>query len=390
MKFKKAILKVGTYHSPDGKVEVTPDRLRHWEQQFGRMRNAKQIVPIDWDHGSKAGDLVPLTMEAYQKRRSAKNTVGHMVDFAVASDGQSAQVTLDVRDSIAVDKANQNMVYVSPVILQSWKDGAGNQYDDAITHVDFVNHPVDHSQGEFVPAESGALACALRMGLSKPYRMSEEEMDNEQDTKSGERNSEEGDATKSGDSVGGEDGKLKDVIAALGKMDIVLSDDTTTENFLAHLHQALLTAAAHRGEGDDEVSKSTSTGESSTTVADPGAAALSLEAKASIAWAQRQHQKEVSGRLKGLLDTGRCTPAEFKNRATSASSIKLSLDASGAPAESTLEQWIASRESIPAGTFFTQESKLRMAQVADIPTNLGEFTEEDADKAADFVFGKKS
>lgn len=386
MKFKKAILKVGTYHSPDGKVEVTPGRLQHWAQQFGRMRDAKQIVPIDWDHGSKADDLVPLTMEAYQKRRSAKNTVGHMVDFAVSPDGQSAEVTLDVRDNKAVDKANQNLVYVSPVILQSWKDGAGNQYDDAITHVDFVNHPVDHSQGAFRPAESGALACALRMGLSKPYRMSEDTMDEEDDKDQASSESDSEECSKTDDSVGGDDSKLKDVIAALGKMDIVLSDDTTTDNFLAHLHQALLTAAAHRGEGDDDVAAAKP---DSTTVADPGASALSLQARASIAWAERQHRGEISKRLMSLRDSGRCTPAEYDARKDLIQAVKLSLDASGSPSESDVEKWIASREAVPAGTFFEPGSRLRMASVAEIPKDMGEFTDEDADKAADFVFGKK-
>jgi hypothetical protein len=53
------------------------------------------------------------------------------------------------------------------VILNSWKDGANNEYRDVITHVDFVNHPVDHSQGPFVPAEQPIL-CGIRMGLSAP------------------------------------------------------------------------------------------------------------------------------------------------------------------------------------------------------------------------------
>jgi len=383
MKFKKALLRVGTYHSPDGTVEVTSGRLRHWAQQFSRMRDAKQVIPIDWDHGSKQDDLVPLTMDMYEKRRSAKNTVGHMTDFRVLPDGQSAEVTLDVRDSKAIKKAEQNLVYVSPVILQNWKDGAGNQYNDAITHVDFVNHPVDHSQSPFQPVQPGTIACALRMGLSKPYRMSDDECGD--DSAEVDKTAKEGDP-ENDDTVSGDDGKLKDVIAALGKMDIVLSDDTTTANFLAHLHQALLTAAAHRGEGEDDVASTNGT--NNATVADPGAAALSLQARTSIAYAERRHREDVSKRLDQLLKTGRCTPAECKERATSIGSIKLSLDASGCPAESDVEKWISSREAVPAGTFFSEESKLRMASVAELPKNLGEFTEADAEAAADFVFRK--
>ncbi len=346
-RFTKTVLKTGTYHSPDGIVEVTPERLQHWQQQFVAMRKAKQVVPVGWDHAEREDALKPVSLSRYKKKRSARDTIGRLVDFAVRKDG-SAEITLDIRDPKARQQAERNNVYVSPVIFDSWRDGHGNEYRDVITHVDFVNHPVDHSQGPFRPAE-GRVACALRMGLSKPYRMSEDTM--AKDTT--------GDHPKPGSTS---DTKLKDVLDALAKMDIVLSDDTNEENFLEHLHQALLTAAAHRGEdGDDEPV---------TVAADDGYAAMSLESKKALAFAERTHREQIKSRLDALLSSGRCTPDEHKSHAASISAVKLSLDDSGNPQPSRIEDWIASRESVPEGTFWDPEKRTRLSQVAQLPSGF--------------------
>jgi hypothetical protein len=172
--FKKAVLRVGTYHSPDGEVPVTPERLQHWRREFQRMKSARQVVPVDWDHAeqSNRAGLTPLSLGDFRKRRSARNTVGHLVDFDLTEDG--AVLTLDVPDENAADKADKNLVFVSPVISPAWRDGALNEYADCITHVDFVNHPVDYSQGPFerISTETNqqpAIACALRMGLGTQF-----------------------------------------------------------------------------------------------------------------------------------------------------------------------------------------------------------------------------
>lgn len=173
--FKKAVLRIGTYYSPDGEVPVTRERLQHWRNEFCRMKAARQVIPVDWDHAeqSNRAGLTPLSLGDFRRRRSARNTVGHLVDLDVTDDG--AVLTLDVPDDDAAAKADKNLVFVSPVISPTWRDGAANEYADCITHVDFVNHPVDHSQGPFerVPAESlnqqPAIACALRMGLGTQF-----------------------------------------------------------------------------------------------------------------------------------------------------------------------------------------------------------------------------
>lgn len=393
MRFKKAVLKVGKYKSPDGEVDVTADRLKHWAAEFSRLKSAKQIVPIDWDHASAATDLQPLTLDQYAKKRSAKNTVGHLVDFK--ANGDQAELTLEVPDGSAADKAAKNLVYVSPVIFPSWKDGAGNEYRDCITHVDFVNHPVDHSQGPFVAEPADTIACALRMGLSKPYRLGETMADDDTKTADDETDDtpagSDGGDDDSSDTLNDDSGKLQDVMAALAQMNIVLSEDTTTENFLSHIHQALLTAAAHCCE---DKPGNPADGADKTMVADPGAAgatALSLEVRGTVAWAETKHRQDVSKRLRSLLDDGRCQPAEFKIREASTAAVKLSLDQSGQPLTSDLEKWIESREAVPKGTFWDPEQRTRLsAEAAPVPMSMagGTLSEAEVKAAADWALGR--
>jgi len=163
--YKKSILKVGKYHSPDGIVNVTPKRLKHWAEMHRSLLDAGQVVPVEWDHADDPTQAIPLSAEEYKKKRSAKNTVGHLKDFKVAEDGKSAEIVMNILRKSAKESAESNAVFVSPVIFGQWRDGAGNDYKDVITHMDFVNHPVDNSQGPFQKCEPGTIACALRMGL---------------------------------------------------------------------------------------------------------------------------------------------------------------------------------------------------------------------------------
>ena len=339
MKFRKAVLKVGKYRSPDGEVEVTTERLRHWANEFQRLKDAKQVVPIDWDHGNSESDLKPVTLDGYRRRRSAKNTVGKLADFRVT--GDQAELLLDVPDEHAAEKAKSNLVYVSPVIFPSWKDGAGNEYRDCITHVDFVNHPVDHSQGPFQPAD--AIACAIRMGLSGPYtrdsgmpiRMGEDdpaigffnrggktfpitvdEQDIPEHGNKAKGTRKRGKAARSKRKKkkmgltrmmsedypmddAGSNGKesesdvmpesppmleednsdvLDSVLDLLEQhFQVVLPEDTDDDNLMERLHSALLTAGAHRNgdNGDGNGDPNQSDG-GNTMVADPGAAGAAM------------------------------------------------------------------------------------------------------------------
>lgn len=178
--FSKSILKVGTYHSPDGVVEVTPERLKHWERETRKLQSVGYAIPSHFDHANELDLLEPIAMDVLERKqeRSAKATVGKLDSFRVAPDGQSAEIVLHTLTDDAAKSVAANAVFVSPVIFPEWKDGAGNKYTDVLTSFDLVDHPVDYSQTSFVPAvRMGMSVCpAIRMGLSQPYLLGPKQM----------------------------------------------------------------------------------------------------------------------------------------------------------------------------------------------------------------------
>ena len=170
-KLKKTILRVGTHHSPDGALVVTPDRLRHWAAQFERLNQNGQIAPCSWDHADDSAGLLPVSLATYESDRATGSNLGKLHSFRVRPDGNSAEIVIELHDQQAIRSGKTNVVKISPVITAEWTDDGGQTYEDVITHVDFVNHPVDHKQTPFV-------ACALRMNLdrqrSQVYRPSAE------------------------------------------------------------------------------------------------------------------------------------------------------------------------------------------------------------------------
>ena len=124
--FSKAILSVGTYHSPDGTVHVTPERLRHWEKQVSKLQEVGYAIPSHFDHANEIDLLSPIDETTLKNRisRSAQATVGKLKSFRVSEDGNSAEIMLETLTPKAKDVVGSNAVYVSPVIFPEWRDGA--------------------------------------------------------------------------------------------------------------------------------------------------------------------------------------------------------------------------------------------------------------------------
>lgn len=387
--FSKSILKVGTYHSPDGVVEVTPQRLKHWASETKRLQNVGYAIPSHFDHSNELDLLEPIAMDALARRqnRSAEVTVGKLADMRVAPDGQSAEIVLETLTPGATEAVSSNAVYVSPVIFPEWKDGAGNTYRDVITSFDLVDHPVDHSQSSFVPAQRmSQLVRAIRMGVNtKPFRLGPV-MDEDEDNKpeDEETTSSEDGAVDSGESSESEEApepesqnlddtnsqNLVEVIGALQRMNIVLPPDTSPTNFLDRLHTALLTAAAHQGlDGGDPTGDM---GEGTPEAASPMIATMSVQARSAMQYAQSQYRDNIAKRLAALLRSGRCKPVEADQQKRVLSAVRLSLGKDGKPHKSEVEKWIDSREAVPKGTFWTQEQRTNAAQklsIVEAPTS---------------------
>ncbi len=418
------MLKVGQYHSPDGVVDVTPDRLRHWAANFSRLTDANQTVPMHFDHSEKLSELSPVSMSDFQQRkRSAANSVGRMTGFKLNSVGDAAEIQFEVNDPRAESVVKSNAAQLSPVIFPSWKDGEGNEYKDLITHLDIVNHPVDHSQSE-------AVCCSLiRMGVT-PYRLSSddpvEDEDDDEDLLNAALEGEDslkdelpesdglppddmadgglpaGDAADNGELPNGDDdiesialdgegeiesptespieadamggSEIGDLVLALAAHEIKLPDDTDSGNFLDRLKTALVaTAEVQPQSADIEISQP-----------QQGFMAMSLES-----YAHKSYRVELARELNGLLKSGRATPAEVRRQVDSLKAVKLSLTKSGDPAENAVSQFIANRKTLPEGAVWSSEDRLRKMSVVPQPdhatTKSGMLTGKALDDAVDLL-----
>lgn len=431
-KFRKVALKPDTYHSPDGTVEITRERLQHWQQNFRRMSQAGYTIPISWDHADTEDGILPLSVDDFRRARSAKNTIGRLSAISLNAGADGAVLEFDVSDPLAEGRANRNEIFVSPVIKEYWRDGAGNEYRDVITHVDFVDHPVDHSQSKFARIESGSIACAIRMGLSGGvFRMAADDKAEDEDETpdfldGGDADADMGD----GADAGGEDDFAPDdaetVLAAQTEEETPNPDlpkDSTAdadaaaeaEAIVAHLSQlgvelpaawnfqtdaagAILLAAlktASRAKTDQAAAQAPAPTDQAAppdpgamSATDPGYATMSIEGR----YAERMHREELKKKLETLLITGRIMPVEFDARMPALKAVRLSLDNTGKPKTGELEAWIKSREPVPQGTFWSPEQRTKMSLTPVEPKAglMGEEpeTEEHAEAVADEVFRK--
>lgn len=399
MRLKKALLKVGTYQSPDGTLDVTPQRLRHWESTFRKMQAASLGVPMGWDHSDDPAKTVPVAFSTTKgKKRSAEHSVGWLDEFKVAPDGNAAELTFDIPDEKAAAKAADNVVEVSPIIYPEWRDGKGHLWTDCITHVDLVNHPVDAGQTPFQVAED-AIACSIRMGLDvgKPalYRMADdEEKPKEFGGDDGEKKETDDNPDMPKIGVSEDDKQLEAVIGHLALLTepVVLPHDTDDTNFMDRLLTALMTAKAAKDaaaarkaeeEKDDEDDDMDKAKEST-----PEFTAMSLQARAAHGYAERMHRLSLANRLDDLLKSGRCSPAEKEAQKQALSAVKLSLNGEGEPEKSDAEKWIESREVIPPGAIWPNEQRLRMAKESPAPEIAEEISNEQAEEIVDGIFSR--
>lgn len=400
--FRKAVLQVGTYHSPDGTVEVTPARLQHWKTQVGRLQKAGYAIPMHWDHaGNDSVDLLePIKMDTLRQNqaRSARNTVGKLVSMDIAKDGKSAELTVQTLTPEATSKAQSNAVYVSPVLFSEWRDGAGNSYSDTIGSVDLVDYPVDHSQGPFVPVEQRRMSCVIRMSTSpKVFRLGENpfkkkkdgdgdgeynESESSADSNSSGEKSEATDFT-AGDEPAGSSGNetqnevtsatsVSDVVGLLAQLQIMLPDDTTTANFLDRLRPALMTSISSKAQPQEPELATELPAEQPTQVDAPQIAAMSARIRELEKTQLESGRNGMRKRLDDCLRTGRITPHEHGVLSKRLATQKMSLTKSNEVRGGDVEVWIQSREATPKGSCWKADERVkRMAtSVVDAPTQV--------------------
>lgn len=156
--YAKQVLSSGQYHSPDGLVNVTPERLRQWEEKFNHVTSGLNYkIPVHFDHQDPETSLpVPADEFDARKRMGASSTVGHVAAFR--SLGDKAELVIETDHPQAIEAIEKNRVFVSPVLFDQWTAGQGAKLSDVIGAVDLVDLPVDFSQGPFEPVRMSTIS----------------------------------------------------------------------------------------------------------------------------------------------------------------------------------------------------------------------------------------
>ena len=349
--FRKQVLRVGSYRSPDGQIVVTPDRLRHWEKSFQNVKQAGYNVPVHFNH-AKPNELDKLCPIKTDSDSGAEDTVGHLEGFQVDPSGQSAVLTMSLKKPSAVESAASNVVYVSPVLWDEWTDGAAKTHRDIISSVDLVDYPVDYSQGPFEPVKMSAATRNKKSKKPKIVRFSlsaEEPMDEDKTPETPETPAEE-------QTVPETNSVLSSVLAGLASMKVVLPGDTDTSNFLERLNVALMTKAAQdESENPNEVQEP----ESPAEPVSPQIATMSARVKQLEDRIVTDERNAVKARLDEVLKSGRCTPAEHRVQSQAMSVQRMSLAKDGKVDSGEIGLWLQSREAIPEGSCWSKEEKIK-------------------------------
>jgi len=418
--FAKTMLAVGVYHSPDGVVEVTPERLKHWERQVNAIQSVGYAIPSHFDHSNDEELLEPIKLSELQERksRSARNTVGKLKSFKVNPDGRSAEIVLHTLEPDATKLVSTNSIYVSPVVHPRWKDGAGNFYEDALTSFDLVDWPVDHSQSSFTPlVRMGQRVCpAIRMGASKPFFLERKGMsvptkaqrnrshaarrarfkaalavgiqkmgsdykpDDEEESKPSETDPGATDTTNATETpsddasptetIGAEGEQAPDlldsVLNLLGEYGVTLPDDTTDANLISHLRVALTALLSAQGADDDEADDQADmeATDAMPQPVTPTIATMSVQQRKALDRAEvaeralREQQKSnTTNRLAAILKSGRCTPHEHDSMLRTLGTVRMSMTDDGSFKPNRVDHFIEDRETVPEGAYWSSQQK---------------------------------
>lgn len=132
-RYVKEIAHIGDFvDSQDQRIGITTQHLARWESNARLMIDRKVDIPVPDGHGADG---------------VATKNLGYVRDMFIAGDRLMAVMELIGPD--AIDAASRSNVSIC--IDRDWRDGSGNVYDSAITHVALCTHPVIAGMQEFVP-----------------------------------------------------------------------------------------------------------------------------------------------------------------------------------------------------------------------------------------------
>lgn len=440
-KFKKKVLEPGTYQSPDGEIVITPERITHWVNSFQKMKAAGLKIPTPWGHQTKANNPDYDEIEFNQSKYNA----GFLENFE--KDAKGALVAIvDVPREEDAEKVGTIVQEVSPQVETAWKDGKGRVWEDVITHLAFVTHPVVPGQDNFESITPlGATRLSLKHKLSNSItgevKMAKEneglenevdEVDETEETskpakksKKPKKDKEMEHAFESGDNeTSGLDAELIDLLASVG---IIIPDDTTQEDFMPALKAACATlkhskegGAGDMAGGDQDLLQGLDLSGMEDALAgagaeqdggkppeDPAAAGQEpnkgplMEQPPSMSMSLNKNYEDqlamvsakleeadrarMSNEIELLLSQGKITPVIASKLKGDLKQYRLSLSSNGKHEPPMVQSHIDNFKLMPEGSAWSNDQRIRLSKVAEeaLPSEFKNFDEAEANKIAD-------
>lgn len=162
-RFIKTVLKADTYHSPEGPVVVTPERIRRWVKTHAAMREAGLNTPVCWGHHLSEVPKYPeeQRFDATQLL-GARYNAGYFPELRAANNDTELQAVIDVPGAESDAKGNLiawekidgrelkcAISEVSAAVKDRLTDGRGRVWGDHIAHIAIVPYPVVGGQDGF-------------------------------------------------------------------------------------------------------------------------------------------------------------------------------------------------------------------------------------------------
>lgn len=165
---RKELLNVGTYFAPQGRFEVTRDRMARWVDQFRALKREGYKIPVPWGHQLSAmprPDQVDGEQwkQALQNRQyeEAKFNASYVDDLELTPDGKLVismpappgyHVCPHTNDLI--NERDGTRIREVSGAFGNWTDGRGRKHHDVLIHAALCTRPVMGNQSGFQPADA--------------------------------------------------------------------------------------------------------------------------------------------------------------------------------------------------------------------------------------------